>query len=105
MEWWWIANGIGATLAVPANVWCIFGATPQVRRMRLAVATIAAVYACGIWWGLSTDRLADWSKVGRVVGVAAWLIVWIWPPIASRRDRERLARNITAMRVAHEGQC
>ena len=97
LDWRWVANAALASIAAGVNIWAAQGAPKLLRPARLAIGFLALVYAVGITWGLVTDQIERWTSIGRVVGLFAWVLVWIVPAIASRHDRRRIVANIEGL--------
>jgi hypothetical protein len=99
MNAWWIANGALAAVSCVVNIWSAQGAPAPIKLSRLATAALALVYASGITWGLTTDQIAHWADLGRTVGPVAFLVVWIWPAVASRRARQQIVTRIEGVEL------
>lgn len=97
IDWRWVANAVLAAIAAGVNIWAAQGAPKLLRRSRLVTACLAIIYSAGITWGLVTDQIERWASIGRVVGLFAWVLVWIVPALASRVDRRRIVATIEGM--------
>lgn len=101
----WVANGIGASLAVVANVWAArFAITRNGRRVRTAVAALSSCYAFGIWSGLTWWDIDSWASWGRAFGLIAWPLVWVLPAVQACVDGYRIVARIEALAANDEAQ-
>jgi hypothetical protein len=93
-----ILNGTFAFLAVAVNAWAARNDDRRRRPLRVAIGLLAAVYAVGYVWVLTTGDIADWSELFRGISVISWPLVWCAPPITGviihQRDKRKLQATI-----------
>ena len=89
-----LLNAALAFGAVVANAWGAVRGDPNVRPLRVAVAALAALYACGyVVLAAGMDRLA-WSLFFGRVAFVAWPVVWILPPVLAARAYRALEQSV-----------
>ena len=88
-------NTLGAGVALCVNWRAVKLGPPAHRPLRTVIASLCALYVVAytlLWTGiiLGASERGYWSQGMAAVGLVAWPIVWVWPPLASAQSMREL---------------
>lgn len=90
-------NALGALLATTANLYGVHYGDPLLRGLRAAIGALAGFYFAGYVWVIAHGDELLWSRFYRWVSVAAWVLVWIFPPVLGARTHQRTKRALAVV--------
>lgn len=94
-----LVNALLALCACVVHVWAVVTHASRSRLLNGAVAALAALYvAAYLWLAANLDSRAEWSRWIVGVGMWAWVVVWIVPPIVGARSAHRSIAHLEQVR-------
>lgn len=110
----WSLQGVAALnaslawLAACVHGWAAYKTSGLLRKMFVAIASLAFFYCLSYWWlFLNPDRGSDWSDFLRPFGIFTWIIAWAIEPVVlvtylNRRGSEIVQKAENAAEKARE---
>lgn len=101
-------NAVMAWCAALAHVYAALSTGGWLRRMFIAIASLALFYSFAYWWlFFNPERVVEWSDFLRPVGLLTWVGAWTLEPFVlvhymKRKSSELQQRAQSAVDEANE---